>query len=191
MGFFGLSGLSPGAECRVSVTAEGEKPPANPPHSHSMQSKATTALQSSSTKTDAESRSKRQILLIDDDVAFTSLVKRLLEDEGEYQVVPLNDSNAAEDQARNLKPDVVVADIIMAPRDGAEVFVSFQEDPELSDIPFIIMSAFLNNRVFPDSPLDFGAHDVLEKPMNLSDLKFLIERIEKELEKRQKKSGTS
>ncbi|MEM1295606.1 MAG: response regulator [Verrucomicrobiota bacterium] len=157
-----------------------------------MQSKATTALPSGSDRKATESPSKRQILLIDDDVAFTSLVKRLLEDEeGGYQVVPLHDSNAAEDEARNLKPDVVVADIIMAPRDGAEVFVSFQEDPELSDIPFIIMSAFLNNRVFPDSPLDLGAHDVLEKPMNLSDLKFLIERIEKELEKRQKKSGSA
>tara|TARA_R110002096_G_scaffold215310_4_gene403054 strand:- start:8195 stop:8737 length:543 start_codon:yes stop_codon:yes gene_type:complete len=165
----------------------GEKPNhANLPLSYDMHPKANTAWQSGSAKSGKDSDSKRQILLIDDDIAFTSLVKRLLEDHGNYQVVPLHDSNEAEHEARNLKPDVVVADIIMAPRDGAEVFVSFQEDPELSRIPFIIMSAFLNNRVFPDSPIDFGEHDVLEKPMNLNDLEFLIERIEIELEKRQK-----
>ena len=135
-------------------------------------------------------RLKRQVLLIDDDVAFTRLVKDLLEESGGYEVRRLHDSSEAENRAKEVKPDVVVADIIMAPRDGAEVLLAFKNDPELSQIPFIIMSAFLNRRVFPNSPIDFGEHNVLEKPMNLADLELLVEKIEEELERQQKESSS-
>lgn len=127
---------------------------------------------------------KRRVLLIDDEAAFTRLVKDTLEETGRYEVLTENDSAHAENRARETNPDVVVIDIIMAPRDGAEVLTSFESDPELSGIPLIIMSAFLNNRVFPNSPVDFGERDVLEKPMNLDEVRFLIERIEIEVAKK-------
>ncbi len=133
------------------------------------------------------SRLRKHVLLIDDDISFTRLIKEMLEETGSYEVHPLHDSSQAEKQARLSKPDVVVADIIMAPRDGGEVLTAFQGDPDLAQIPFVIMSAFLNNRVFPDSPIDFGAHDILEKPMNLGEIQRLIEKIEEVIADREKK----
>lgn len=134
---------------------------------------------------DAEPTPKRRVLLIDDEASFTRLVKDALEDTGRYEVAALHDAHEAETQARQLRPDVILVDIIMPSRDGAEVMTAFERDPELSSIPLIVMSAFLNNRVFPNSPVDFGNHEVLEKPMDLGEFDRLVEQIEAELAKRQ------
>ncbi|MFT5467654.1 MAG: CheY-like chemotaxis protein [Verrucomicrobiales bacterium] len=133
------------------------------------------------TPQNSDPSSKRHVLLIDDEASFTSLVKDALEATGRYEVSCLHDASLAEEQARELRPDVVLVDIIMPSRDGAEVMAAFENDPELSRIPMIVMSAFLNNRVFPNSPVDFGDHQVLEKPMDLGELDQLVEKIEAEL----------
>ena len=130
------------------------------------------------------SSSKHRVLLIDDEASFTRLVKFALEDTGRYEVAALHDASQAETRARELRPDVVIVDIIMPTRDGADVMMAFGADPELSDIPLIVMSAFLNSRVFPNRPLDFGEREVLEKPMDLNEFDRLVDRIEAELAKR-------
>ncbi len=132
-----------------------------------------------------EGATLRRVLLIDDEVGYARLVKKVLEKTGNYQIETLNDSAQAEERARQMNPDLVLIDIVMQPRDGAEVLASFQQDAELSKIPIIVMSAFLNQRVFPHhSPFNFGDKiDVMEKPMNLEDINRLPERIEEELER--------
>lgn len=137
--------------------------------------------QTAHTPQNSEAPSKRRVLLIDDEASFTRLVKDALEDTGRYEVSRLHDASEAENRARELQPDVILVDIIMPARDGAEVMTAFEKDPELSKIPMIVMSAFLNNRVFPNSPVDFGEHEVLEKPMDLNELDRLVEQIEAEL----------
>ena len=126
----------------------------------------------------ANSTSKRRVLMLDDDASFTRLVKDALEDTGRYEVAALHDASEAESHAREMKPDVILVDIIMPARDGAEVMAAFQGDPELANIPLIVMSAFLNDRVFPNSPVDFGEHEILEKPMDLDGFDSLVEKIE-------------
>jgi len=126
----------------------------------------------------------RRVLLIDDEVGYSRLVKKVLEKTGNYQIETLNDSRQAEERAREMQPDLVLIDIVMQPRDGAEVANSFRDDPELGKIPLIVMSAFLNQRVFPRSPLDFEGHCVMEKPLNLDQINRLPERIEEELNRR-------
>lgn len=128
---------------------------------------------------------KRRVLLIDDEANFTRLVKDVLEETGRYEVARLHDANEAEATARELKPDLVLVDFIMPTRDGSEVMTAFELDPELSKIPLIVMSAFLNKRVFPNRPMGSGKYEVLEKPMDLAELDRLVEQIEAELARRQ------
>lgn len=89
--------------------------------------------------------SKPKILVIDDDPQFSALVQLNLGQSGEYEVAIENDSTKAMKLAREFKPDLVILDIVMPGLDGGDIERLFRADPDLSDVPIIIMSAIVEN----------------------------------------------
>ena len=88
-------------------------------------------------------RSKKRILIIDNDPNTTWLVKILLERSGPYLVIEENDATEAHQSACNFKPDVIFLEVLMPETDGGEVAAQIQADPDLRGTPIIFLTALV------------------------------------------------
>jgi CheY-like chemotaxis protein len=116
-------------------------------------------------------KAKKRILVVDDDVQHVDTVKTLLESVG-YQVSFAYRPEKAIEMAKANPPDLILLDVMFAGPpglDGIETSRKLQEDPELKDIPVIILSGV---RKVLDLPFKLGPDDdwmpvqaFLEKPI--------------------------
>src|SRR5262245_22517013 len=81
-----------------------------------------------------------QILVVDDNRLNRLTLSRSLEQEG-YQVTLAEEGQQALEMLRSQAFDVVLLDIIMPGLDGYQVLERIKADPELRDLPVIIISA--------------------------------------------------
>jgi DNA-binding response OmpR family regulator len=125
----------------------------------------------------------KMILVIDDDVQLVDTVKTLLESVG-YKVSYAYQSEKGMDLAREIKPDLILLDVMFAGPpgpDGIEISRRLQEDPDLKDVPVIILSGV--KRVL-DMPVKLAPDEsfmpvevFLEKPFKPNQLLAAIEGI--------------
>lgn len=101
-----------------------------------------------------------QVLVIDDDPLIQQLLRRKLEDEG-FEVTLAVDGQDGLAAARRDQPTAIVLDIHLPRVDGWSVLSRLKSDPELKQIPVIILSIEEDrNRGF-----SLGAFDYLIKPV--------------------------
>ncbi len=81
----------------------------------------------------------KKILLIEDEKIMINLLRKKLTGEG-YDVTIARNGEEGLETMRELKPDVVLLDIIMPKMGGFEVMQEMKKDPELKKIPIIIVS---------------------------------------------------
>ena len=117
------------------------------------------------------------ILAIDDDPEVILLLRDSLA-AARFRVVGALDANRGLELARMLKPFAITLDIMMPEKDGWEVLKDLKADPELVDIPVLIMS------IVSERALGFslGVTDYLVKPV---DRKVLIDVLERLRERRE------
>ena len=117
----------------------------------------------------------KRILLIDDEVDFTELAQVALERNGQFEVSTVNDAREALGAARQFQPDLIVCDIVMPHKDGAELVRELKSDGELRNIPVIVMSALLNDKAVAYKEIgELDVAEVLEKPIKLGQLRERI-----------------
>jgi CheY-like chemotaxis protein len=114
------------------------------------------------------------ILVIDDDRNARDLIRRSLESEG-HNVIVAADGDEGLVLARDTRPSLITLDIIMPGRDGWSVLQELKDDPELRDIP-VIMVSISNDRKMGSA---LGAVDHLSKPVDRDKLKALVKRYSK------------
>jgi signal transduction histidine kinase/ActR/RegA family two-component response regulator len=124
---------------------------------------------STSPLTTADLISASTVLVIDDDPATRDLVERSLVD------VDLSVITAANGEdglllAQALRPDIIILDVILPDRDGWDVLEALKADPELMDIP-VIMLTVIDER---GRGLLLGATEYLIKPVDSEQLINLI-----------------
>jgi CheY-like chemotaxis protein len=122
-------------------------------------------------------KEKRRILIVDDDANSTHLVKILLERSGPYLVLEENDPTKADQTAHDFKPDVILLDIVMPKKDGAELATQIESDRELHDTPIIFLTALVTHGEAKGG-LHVQGHPLVAKPISIPEL---IEAIEKNL----------
>jgi CheY-like chemotaxis protein len=82
------------------------------------------------------------ILLVDDDAEARQLFGRVLTSAGrDYLVAYADDGAAALSLLRERRPDLLLLDLVMPNVDGFAVLEAKARDPELCDVPVIILSA--------------------------------------------------
>jgi PAS domain S-box-containing protein len=111
------------------------------------------------------------VLVIDDDPSVCALMTRYLTKEGVHvETAPTGDQGLA--IARQLRPDVITLDVLLPQMSGWEVLSSLKADPDLADIPVVVMS------MIDDKNLGFtlGAADYLTKPIDYKRLIRLLDR---------------
>jgi len=101
------------------------------------------------------------ILVIDDDPTVHDLMRRFLTKEG-FRVAIAPGGKEGIQLAKELKPDLITLDVLMAETDGWSVLTTLKADPETADIPVIILT------MFDDKEMGFalGASDYMTKPIN-------------------------
>ena len=81
----------------------------------------------------------KKILIIEDDKLLANLLTKKLEKEG-YEVFTSSQGDKGLIEAKKIKPDLILLDIIMPAMDGFEVMEELKKDEELVKIPIIIVS---------------------------------------------------
>jgi len=80
---------------------------------------------------------RAQILVIDDNDQFLEIIRGCLEKAG-YEVLLASDGKIGVELYRENKPDLVITDVIMPEKDGAEVIFDLQK--EFPGIKMIVMT---------------------------------------------------
>jgi CheY-like chemotaxis protein len=122
-------------------------------------------------------KTKRRILIVDDDSNSTHLVKILLEKSGPYLVLEENDPTKADQTAHSFKPDVILLDIVMPKMDGGELATQIEADRELHATPIIFLTALVTHGE-AKSGLHIQGRPLVAKPISIPEL---IDAIEKHL----------
>jgi len=81
----------------------------------------------------------KKILLVEDEELMTDLLQRKLAKEG-YEILVAKDGQEGLKAMREVKPDLVLLDIIMPRMGGFEVMEEMNKDTELKKIPVIVIS---------------------------------------------------
>lgn len=113
-------------------------------------------------------QSMPKILIVDDDVTITQLLKTLVKMEG-HAPTTVNDSTRAIEIASSVNPDLITLDLMMPGLTGFELCELLHQDPKFANIPILIVSA----RDDPESKeraLKAGAKDYLTKPFGADEL---------------------
>ena len=111
----------------------------------------------------------RHILIIDDDINHASFMMMLLEDAGYRCSRIASGEKALEKLQLDLRPDLILLDIMLEGIDGYEVCKRIKTDTKLRAIPVIILSgrSSIDEKILG---LEIGADDYLVKPVKTREL---------------------
>ncbi len=115
------------------------------------------------------------VLVIDDDPAVLDLMTRFLQKDG-FAVRTASDGETGLRLAAQLRPSVILLDILMPRLDGWGVLSRLKADPALASIPVVVVS-FVDERGLGYS---LGAADYLAKPVEWDRLKQALDRLAEE-----------
>jgi len=115
---------------------------------------------------------RKTVLIVDDDPDILHMLTRYLERE-EMTVISVLDALQALDVISTHEIDMVITDYNMPHVNGGEFLRQLKETPQLSEIPVVVMSAFLPPAQ-SDELLKEGAAFFLEKPLNLDSLVAML-----------------
>jgi PAS domain S-box-containing protein len=110
---------------------------------------------------------RARVLLADDNADMRDYVSHLLSSRWDVETVA--DGHAALEAARHRKPNLVLADVMMPRLDGVELLSALRRDPELCDVPVILLSARAGEEAQVEG-LKAGADDYLVKPFSAREL---------------------
>jgi CheY-like chemotaxis protein len=108
-----------------------------------------------------------KILIVDDDITITELMKSLVKMEG-HEPTTVNDSLQAMEIAEAVKPDLITLDLMMPGLTGFELCELLHNDPRFSNIPIVIISA-KDDPESKEKALATGARDYITKPFSVDD----------------------
>jgi putative two-component system response regulator len=109
------------------------------------------------------------VLIVDDEYAGRETLQSVLEGEG-YQLEMAENGMQALEKAKKLLPDVILLDVMMPGMTGFEVCQRIRSDPEIAEIPIIVLTA-LDDRESLLTALKAGADDFISKPFDRYELR--------------------
>lgn len=104
-------------------------------------------------------------VLVVDDVEFNVKLLDAKLRQDYYQVYTAVNGVKAVEMAKQIKPDIILMDVMMPEMNGLEATKIIKSDPEVSYIPIIMVTA-LNAQEDKVRGLEAGADDFLTKPIN-------------------------
>ena len=121
---------------------------------------------------------KKRILLVDDEVGFTRLLKLNLEQTNGYEVRVENWAEDALSAAREFRPDLVLLDVVMPRMIGGDVAARLRADASLKATPIVFLSAAVGRKWVHEHEGIVSGFPFIAKPASVEEV---IDRIEQHL----------
>ncbi len=117
-------------------------------------------------------KSKKTVLLVEDEQAILYSLQRILELSGEYEVLTALNAKEALKHIKSFLPDLIISDILMPDIDGIEFCKMVRENELTKSIPFIFLTAKKEMMV---EGFKVGADDFIIKPFSFDEVVVKIE----------------
>ena len=111
------------------------------------------------------------ILVVDDEPDIQLFLSTVLEDAG-FKVMTANNGKHAMERISEQKPDLISLDLVMPKMGGVKLLAYLQKNPELSKIPFIVVTAHAHDELGKEDVTKLkaekvlvGPHSYIEKPV--------------------------
>lgn len=119
----------------------------------------------------------KKILLVDDEVALTRMMKLVLERTGKYEVLTENSGSKAIAAVRKFRPDIIFLDIMMPEMSGGAIADKLREDKELAAIPIVFLAVIVSKKETGTLGSVIGGNRFLAKPVKAEELLKVIEEL--------------
>lgn len=118
---------------------------------------------------------KIKIVLIEDDLALGSLILELLI-LNDFNVEWFKDGAEALVHLQKNVPDIIISDFMMPNMNGEELFLKIRKDNRYQDVPFVIVTANIEEGV-KFRHLKNGVNDYILKPFKVKELIYKIKNL--------------
>jgi signal transduction histidine kinase/CheY-like chemotaxis protein len=112
------------------------------------------------------------VVLVDDDVAMHDLIKRTIS-KLNLTLIGATNSEKGMELIREVKPKLILLDVLMPGRDGWSLLKECKTDKELKEIPVIMISQLNQSNL----AASLGANDYLTKPIDRSHFVNTVQRL--------------
>lgn len=118
-----------------------------------------------------------RILSVEDDVDLQQVYAYVLTKKG-WDVTYAYDGKDGLEKALELKPDLILLDMMLPGLNGVEIIKALKADEATKAIPIVVMTAYPSDAQFLQaSVLAMGAVEYLAKPVHIDELVKTIERL--------------
>jgi len=117
----------------------------------------------------------KKILLADDSITIQKVVELTFSD-GDYEVTAVNNGAKAIQKLAEMRPDIILSDIIMPEKNGYEVCEFVKSHPEYRNIPVILLTGTFEP-FDPDRADKAGCDAVVTKPFESQSLIHKVEEL--------------
>lgn len=111
----------------------------------------------------------RRILVVEDEDNIAMALQYVIEREG-YRYFRISDGAEAERAIREIRPDLILLDIMLPQVSGYDICQSVRHDPDLAGMKILMMTA-QGSAAQRDRALSVGADGFFAKPFSLDDLR--------------------
>ncbi|HSP34671.1 MAG TPA: response regulator [Thermoanaerobaculia bacterium] len=117
----------------------------------------------------------KKILLADDSITIQKVVELTFSD-GDYEVTAVNNGAKAIQKLADMRPDIILSDIIMPEKNGYEVCEFVKSHPEYRTIPVVLLTGTFEP-FDPDRADKAGCDAVVTKPFESQSLIHKVEEL--------------
>jgi CheY-like chemotaxis protein len=124
--------------------------------------------------------SKAKIMIVEDNLDESTLVKMALEVEG-YEVVTAMNGKEAQEKIGDAKPNCVVLDVMMPEIDGFHFCAWLRSEQDYKEIPVVLLTGVaehIHDSKYPVSGvMEADSDEYLEKPVKIEELRETVAKL--------------
>jgi PAS domain S-box-containing protein len=122
------------------------------------------------------SSTARTILYVEDNIANFELIQQVLADYSQIELLWASDPQTGIESARLHHPNLILLDLHLGSRDGAEVLRQLKQDVQTATIPVVMVSADATPGQI-ERLVSLGVHSYLTKPLDIKRFIQIIEEL--------------
>ncbi len=121
--------------------------------------------------------SKRIILIAEDEPYIREVIKAMVNELGNFEIVEASDAGELVDFARKARPDLIITDVIMPGNDAYHALGELKKDEEFKNIPVIFESALMSDRAVFETMAPPGPAMFLVKPFKFDEFAKAVKKM--------------